>query len=121
MKTLNNTYLATFYKSPSNDLTDDMEQVALIKAKTSKEANKKALAIFKANTEFQSYGVEKQKAGVGRRKTHCAVNGKDAYMTFTKAVIWFNEQVNAGEQNVRVWFLIREDDELVLFKGNLPY
>jgi len=121
MKTTVNTYLATFYKSPSDDLMSDMEQVALINAKSTKEANKKAEAIFKANPEFKSYGVEKQKSGIGRRKTHCAINGKDVYMTFAKACTWFNEQVKAGEQNVRVWFLIGDEDELVLYKGNLPY
>jgi hypothetical protein len=121
MKTILNIYLATFYKEPSSDAMSDMECVKLIKAKTAKDANKQAKAIFKSNTEFKSYGVEKQESGVGRRNCHCAVDNRDQYMTFTKAVDWFNEQVKNGEQNIRVWFIVRDEDELVLYKGNLPY
>lgn len=122
MKTVFNYYLATFYFEPSLDLDGDMQRVELYRAKTMKAADKKSLEVYNANPNFKSYGIEKQNFNIKNRNCHCAVNSKDAFMTFDKAVVWFNEQVKAGENNIRVWFMLDEDnEELVLYKGNLPY
>jgi hypothetical protein len=115
-------YIATFYFAPSID--DDIEWVELIETNDLKEAIEKAKIILKLNDKFKSYGVEE--ANKNENTTyHCATNDGDVYLALPEAIEWYKKQIKYQEPNIRVW-LISEDEEdteedLILFKGHLPY